>query len=177
MVGVLTEFTWEQEGFALAEGYDEASGRCVGLRIPHEDNAPMVTDATLLVAPDRALRQRAADRVEAPPLIGGEAGDSRTPVAAGIPADGTATGTVVSGPARRTSFYGAVALDPERYGRDFTRIAQEVLQHLAAVPGVDLEITLELRAHVSEGFDDDKVRVVSENARTLKFEQHEFGTD
>ena len=71
-------------------------------------------------------------------------------------------------------FYGTVRLDPERYGRDFDRLYQEVIQHLAAPEDVDLEITVEIKAVKKDGFPDDKARIVSENARTLKFDQSGF---
>ena len=53
-------------------------------------------------------------------------------------------------------------------------MSQEVLQQLAAVDGSQLEVTIEVHAHAPQGFPDDKVRVVLENARTLKFEQSSF---
>jgi hypothetical protein len=73
-----------------------------------------------------------------------------------------------------TRFFGVFSLDPERYARDLTRVSQEVLQQLAAVDGASLEVTLEIQATAPEGFPSDKVRVVLENARTLKFAQFSF---
>ena len=75
---------------------------------------------------------------------------------------------------KNTRFFGTVRLDPERYGRDINRLYQEVIQHLAAPEGVDLEITVEISASKKDGFPDDKARIVSENARTLKFDQSGF---
>ena len=49
-----------------------------------------------------------------------------------------------------------------------------VIQHLAAPDGVELEITVEITASKKDGFPDDKTRIVSENARTLKFDQFGF---
>ena len=72
---------------------------------------------------------------------------------------------------RNTRYFGVYRVDPERYSRDLTRLSQEILQQLAALDGVDLEVTVEVHARREEGFTDDKVRVVSENARTLRFEQ------
>ena len=65
-------------------------------------------------------------------------------------------------------------VDPERYTRDFGRLYQEVIQHLAAPDDVDLEITVEIKAVKKNGYPDDKARIVSENARTLKFDQSGF---
>jgi hypothetical protein len=38
------------------------------------------------------------------------------------------------------------ALNPDFYARDFGRITSEVIQHLAAVDGVELEVRLEITA-------------------------------
>jgi hypothetical protein len=45
-----------------------------------------------------------------------------------------------------TRFYGTVRLSTERFGRDINQLYQEVIQHLAAPDGVELEITVEIRA-------------------------------
>jgi hypothetical protein len=75
---------------------------------------------------------------------------------------------------KNTRFYGTARLDPERYVRDFNKLYQEVIQHLAAPDGVDLETTVEISASKRDGYPDDKARIVTENARTLKFEQYGF---
>jgi len=49
-----------------------------------------------------------------------------------------------------------------------------VLQQLAAVDGAKLEVTVEIQASAADGFPMDRVRVVLENARTLKFHQAGF---
>jgi len=45
---------------------------------------------------------------------------------------------------------------------------------LAAVEDAQLEITVEVHATSANGFPDDKVRTVLENARTLRFQQSGF---
>ncbi len=45
VVSVLGEITWEQRGFALADGYDDGSDTYVGLRIPHQDQASVTIGA------------------------------------------------------------------------------------------------------------------------------------
>ena len=57
--------TWEAQGFAVATGYDSATGRYSGLALPHEDTVPQLTDSTLLVRPDLARAQREAERAAA----------------------------------------------------------------------------------------------------------------
>jgi hypothetical protein len=52
-----------------------------------------------------------------------------------------------------------------------------VIQHLAAVDGVELEVRLEISAVAKDGFDEAKVRTIAENAHTLKFEQSGFESE
>jgi hypothetical protein len=45
-----------------------------------------------------------------------------------------------------------------------------VLDELPERVGVDLEASVEITARKEDGYPDDKVRIVTENARTLKFD-------
>ena len=207
ILAVFDQMVWDSDGFAVASGYDETTGRYTGLAIPQENVPPQVTDSTLLVRPDRAIAQREQERAEqeaahaaaaaaATNAAGTEAGAGTGggPAGSGIPPGGEPpTGPVASpggpgpdggpGPSSgagtppapaRTRFYGTVRLDPERFGRDLNRLYQEVIQHLVAPDGVDLEITVEISASKKDGYPDDKARIVTENARTLKFDQYGF---
>jgi hypothetical protein len=166
----LSTLVWQFDGFALADSYDEANGRYGGLVVPSGDaHFGTVTDATLLVAHGPAEEQ--ADRETGGSLP--ESGpDSHEPT---ITTDGPPSGDRDEEQApENTRFFGVFSLDPDRYARDLTRVSQEVLQQLAAVEGASLEVTLEIHASAREGFPPEKVRVVLENARTLKFVQYSF---
>jgi hypothetical protein len=67
-----------------------------------------------------------------------------------------------------------ITVDPVRMSRDAGQLAEEVVKHLAGLPGADVEVRVEVTAKSGTGFDDEVVRTVTENARTLKFEQHGF---
>jgi len=209
ILAVFNQAIWDQDGFAVASGYDEPSGQYIGLRIPNEDMPPQLSDTTLLVRPDRAIAQRERERAEqeatraaaAAAAAAGTGTVGTVPVGTGtgsgaiagsggapVPGGGSMPGPFIPqgsippagpGPAappapRNTRFFGTIRLDPERFGRDINRLYQEVIQHLAAPDGVDLEITVEITASKKDGFPDDKTRIVSENARTLKFDQYGF---
>ena len=168
--------TWQSDTFAYAESHDEGAARYRGLR-----GGQLVSltaeSAGLLVKPDVAQRQMDA---EAPPattgaIPGGEAG-------AGIPAGGSSTTDPgargytpggVSAP-RPRRFHGTVPLDPARVGRDASRIADEVIAHLAGQVGAEVTVTLEIEASLPNGASDQIVRTVTENSRTLKFTSHGF---
>jgi hypothetical protein len=53
-------------------------------------------------------------------------------------------------------------------------IGHEVVQHLQAILGADVKITLDIEADIPDGVPDQIVRIISENARTLRFESFGF---
>ena len=161
----LAGMMWEEEGFALAEGFESASGNYVGLVLPGAGGFfGAITDLTLLVKPVVAKSQLPA--VVTPPID--------LPVGT-IPAPTSVTPTPgVVEPKASTRFFGVYEVDPERYSRDLNRLSQEILQHLSSIDGVDLDITIEIHAAVKEGFAADKIRVILENARSLKFKNSSF---
>ena len=71
-------------------------------------------------------------------------------------------------------FHGTVTLDPTRVGRDASRIADEVIVHLAALVGAKVKVTLEVEAEIPSGAPDNVVRTVTENGRILKFTSQGF---
>ncbi len=73
-----------------------------------------------------------------------------------------------------TRYYGRVTVDAQRVNKDIGLIVEEVIQRLTSQVGCNVEITLEISARKPDGFDENAVRTISENSRTLKFEQFEF---
>ena len=71
-------------------------------------------------------------------------------------------------------FHGAATLESKRVGRDAGRIADEVVAHLAGLLGANVKVTLEIEAEIPTGAPDHVVRTVTENCRTLKFDNHGF---
>jgi hypothetical protein len=57
---------------------------------------------------------------------------------------------------------------------DVSVIVEEIIERLTSQVGTDVEVSLEIRARRAEGFDEQTVRTISENSRTLSFDQHEF---
>jgi adenylosuccinate lyase len=69
----------------------------------------------------------------------------------------------------------ASALPKIRKGTfDAGKIADEVIQHLTSLLGAEVEVTLEIQANVPDGVPDNVVRIVTENANTLKFTSQGF---
>lgn len=164
-VGLLT---WGRETFAYADSYDEASLRYRGLK--GGQNLSLGGDAQgVVVKPEVALAQMEMERVVTPK------GEASAPVGGGVTTP--ESGEEVPPPhktVRPTRFHGTVSLDPTRVGRDASRIAEEVIVHLAGLVGTDVRVSLEISAEIPEGTPENVVRTVTENARVLKFGSHGF---
>lgn len=152
---------WREDAFTTADGLEGA--RYLGL---NPGGHASVSSSTLIVRPDRAteqLDQQAGDR-------GDEAGrGTRDEEETKPEADEETVGA-----GRPVRFHGVVRLDPERLSRDFGKVATEVVSHLSALLGTEVEVTVEIAAKNDEGFPDTAVRNVSENAKTLKFDEFGF---
>ena len=165
---------WETDAFALATGIDAATGRFVGLWIPGDTNsAPSPADSLLLVRPDVAIHQRKHEK----PTETGSDTDTGTGEGTGT---GTGTGTSAgtgTGPGpidiAFTRFYGVKTLSSDKIAMDFKNIADEVIANLRE-QGINLVVKIEIEAVDATGFDENKIRTVSENAKTLKFDQSGF---
>ena len=163
--------TWEQDAFAYADSYDEAAGRYRGLQTMVSINLSD-TDPGLVVRPDVARRQMNA---EAAPAAAGEREDkygSQPPTPGG--SDDEPEVEPTPAPAKAKRYHGSVKLDATRVGRDAGQIADEVIAHLSALVGAEVQLTLEIEAHVPDGTPEHVIRTVTENSRTLKFDDSGF---
>jgi predicted AAA+ superfamily ATPase len=165
--------TWQTDTFAYAESYDGAAKRYRGLR-----GGQMLVvgtdDSGMLVKPDVARRQLEAELQPPKPTTGAGAaavptGSTEAPAAVG----GDSTSSTTPAPISRR-YHGTVVLDPTRVGRDASRIADEVIAHLAGQVGAEVTVTIEIEAQLPNGAPDQLVRTVTENSRTLKFKSHGF---
>ncbi|MEX2662439.1 MAG: DUF499 domain-containing protein [Vicinamibacterales bacterium] len=158
--------TWEQDGFAYAEGWDEKARRYQALRAGQQLPSIDPDGQGLLVRPELARRQIDAEAVASPPpeLSPGPGTDGATPT----------TGPKPKPEARIRRFHGRVPLNPLRVGTDAGKIGDEVLSHLAGLANADVTVTLEITANLPDGASDHVVRTVTENCRTLKFESQGF---
>ncbi len=166
----LTLLTWVEDSFAYAESYDESAGRYRGLRGGQAAGIYDANDPGLLVKPavakpvlDAVSKEKSKDEDEAGKSTDGDDGDEGD--------DGRGKGEVAALPRR---YHGTVGLDPNRVGRDASKIAEEVISHLTSLLGAEVKVTLEIEATIPGGANEQVVRAVTENSKTLKFEQHGF---
>ncbi len=165
--------TWEQDGFAYADSYDEDDARYRGLRCGQHVRIAGSDAAGLLVQPGIASEQLRAETAATPPdgtptptVIGGGEGVA--------PVEGSGGEPGITEPPRPKRFHGTVVLDSTRVGRDAGKIADEVISHLSGLVKAKVKVTLEIDATIPDGAPEHVVRTVTENSRTLKFESHGF---
>ena len=164
--------TWEQDGFAYADSYDEEARRYRGLQCMKPVSLAGAESKSLLVRPEVARKQLDAETV--PPTNEPTDQDGNRPL--------ETDPTKITKPDPETEhkqtqpkrFHGTVTLDTARVGRDAGRIAEEVISHLSGLVGANVTVTLEIDAEIPSGVPDHVVRTVTENSRTLKFTSQGF---
>jgi len=169
--------TWRQESFAYADGWGAENGRYRGLRAGQIGGITLEGES-VLVKPEVAAQQLVEEQAQARSPIAPDT--PRQPYESTAPTTGQGavangeTSVVPSVSAAPKRFFGTVALDPARVGRDAGRIAEEIIQHLAGLVGATVEVTLDIHAEIPDGTPDHIVRTVTENCRTLRFKTHGF---
>jgi hypothetical protein len=185
----VTSTVWA-DCFAYAEGFDEESGKYLGLRAGTGIN-PSISPQSLLVKPEIAQQQfdsearvsrMEAEKTQGLPSpasalksAGAEYGSSSMNAGADSTCEGLGVEEITATVLRR--FYGNVEIDPMRVNRDVPAIVQEVIQHLIALNKAKVKITLEIEAEIPEGVPDDIARTVLENCQTLKFNSQSFESE
>ncbi len=179
----VSRLTWSQDAFAYADYYDATADRYRGLEAGRRSTVQL-TPNSVVVRPDVAAAQMEKDAAPMVTTTGGDTGDgaSRETGATGTGADGTGgatgkgTGTSVEKPKAPVlrRFHGSAKLDATRLSRDVDQIASAVVQHLSGLLDAKVTITVEIEADIPSGAPDNVVRTVTENCRTLKFENSGF---
>jgi predicted AAA+ superfamily ATPase len=162
--------TWQQDTFGYADGYDEVAGRYQALR-GGEQVMVSVDSAGILVKPDVARRQMDLETAAKPTGSESTTTPGALPVTSKVPGEASAKRPDAPRPKR---FHGTVELDAARVGRDAGRIADEVISHLVGQVGAQVKVTLEIEAQLPGGAPESVVRTVTENSRTLGFENQGF---
>ncbi len=164
--------SWTTDTFVYASAYDEQAERYVGLTAGQ--HAAVVLDATsVVVKAEVALRQMDRDQVPSPETAASAARTEPTSETPATARDDGVTDRAVRASASPTRFYGRVTLEPLRMIRDVGDIADTIINQLGRADAA-VTISLEIEATADGGFPEDVRRSVDENARTLKFDAHEF---
>ena len=152
--------------FAYADGFDETTGKYVGLLW---QKAPIgsIPKTALLVRPEVAVAQLRPATPPPQPKTGPKGPDTGpSPVSPGE--------TPEPRPQPRR-FYGSVEIDMVRPVRAFEAILNAVVAELQRTKGAKVRLTLEVDADAEEGFSETDIAVVRDNARQLKFKPESTG--
>ena len=160
--------------FGYADRVDDRTGRFERLLFRSSD-AIYFNDSCVLVHPDAADGQIREDEARRKADEEASGAVSHPAGGGGVQPAGGAIGKPKSGPREtvHTRYHGSVRVNPTRVTSDVGMIVDEVLQHLTSLTGCEVDITVEISAHRRDGFDPNTMRTVSENSRTLKF--NDFG--
>jgi hypothetical protein len=170
-----------EDFFGYASG--EKNGKLEGLLFGASGAVPL-SDTALLIHPDaaRAARDKALEKEQG--ATGGEGGwhgksgttgKSEPPPSSSRPGKGKG----VAGPkpeVRPRRFHGTIDLDVSDPIGNFAKIVDDVIEHLTKY-GTDVALTLEIEARRGEGFETNTVRIVRENANSMKFKISDFEED
>lgn len=104
-----------------------------------------------------------------PEPTGGNTDDSSRPVA---PVTAPSPDAIQTKAKRH--FYGTIDLDPVQAKMKFADIIDEVVEQFTAKLGVEVEVSVEIRATAGKGFDEALQRAIKENCNVLKFSSSEF---
>lgn len=161
--------SWEQDTFGYADAYDEQAGTYRGLVAGGQPQVLIDTES-VVVKPAAVRRQLEATRPAPGPGQRPQPGATPEPG----PGDTPPPPTTEPPPTVARRFFGAKTLDARRVSRDADQIATEIVAHLVGLVDANVTVRIEIAADTAGGVPDDVVRTVTENARTLKFDQHGF---
>ena len=160
--------------FAYATGKD-TDGYHTGLIFQSVGGSIYFDSQSLLVHPDQVERKPKPE--PKPGVHNGHGktsgGGEVTPGSAGEEGGGPQPPEPEPEP-KLVRYYGRVTIDPQRVNREMNLVVEEVVQRLTSQVKCEVEIALEIKAEYTGGFDDQTVRTISENSRTLKFEDFGF---
>ncbi|HFD39607.1 MAG TPA: hypothetical protein ENJ31_07150 [Anaerolineae bacterium] len=127
----------------------------------------------MVVRPEAAQRQLQAEE-KTPISVGKAGGTPPEPDGGGGPGEGGGEGPVPPGKKVYRRFFGSVELDPLKAPLQVKNISDEIIQHLQALVGSRVTVTLEIEADIPDGAPEQVMRTVTENAHTLKFTTFDF---
>ncbi len=165
--------------FAYATGFDEPKDNYLGL-IAEPGRHFTVSLNGLLVQTDVAAAQITREREKIMEPVGSPVAPTSTTRNPTISrpeqssSDSQRLQPSIPGSITPKRFYASIQIDESRIGRDAGRIAEEVVQHLADLPGATVEVTMEVQVYIPDGVSEQVVRTVTENCKTLKFKSHGF---
>lgn len=163
--------------FAYAAG-EKTAGSYRGLLFGASGGV-YLDEQALLVRPDAAERAVSSHKSDAPAAPHPDssrdgAADFQLTNPVARPGGKTAAGTAFQSYKR---FHGTVGIDPHDPISGFNEIVSNVIEQFTLIYGTQVTITIDVEARRKDKFDAKLVRIVKENAATLKFKTADFEED
>ncbi|NJM67133.1 MAG: ATP-binding protein [Acaryochloris sp. RU_4_1] len=167
------------DGFAYAASHDEATGKYLNL-VTNRGESFSVSLTGFIVKPEVAQNQVNVEQQAKATATKGYSSAGQS--AAVRPSTREATSSTsypqaTPQPRQINRFFGSVSLDAYRVGKDAGRIAEEIIQHLSEVAGAQVEVKLDIQVQFSNQPTDQVIRTITENCKTLKFDDLSFESD
>lgn len=175
------------DGFWLATSYDDSNGTYSGLLEPGVDMyaAHEISGSTLLVRPEIARQQREREVAKEADAESSGFGATESiagstvglPGTIGANGEGGGSSSAADNELRpsNTVYRARHEFDPAGdIAGELQSVADEIIENLLSGKPEVLEISLEITARRSKGFDDRTIRNVTENARTLDISDSYF---
>jgi len=170
--------------FHLADSFDEGTKRYKGLRAQQASSTSPASLTSLVVKDEVAAAQIESDRLAEEE----RKRQASQPVGVGPvgPGPGIIQPVVPPGPGiispppvvpvpitakLPTTYTASVKLSSVTAGPQVGKFLDEVMSHLQALPGVEIEMTLEVQVRAPGGIDEATARIVLENSAALKVEK------
>jgi hypothetical protein len=156
--------------FGYADGYDEATGRYRNL-VWAKSLSELPSANAILVCAAEARAQIERDEVR-------QNGSGRRPDRGSGNTNGggeQAPTPQPPAPKKLRRFYGSVEIDMVRPIKSFETIFNAVVMELQRTNGAKVKLTLDIEAEAPEGFDENEVSIVRDNAKQLKFKAESTG--
>ena len=180
--GGVGRLTWRNDTFAYAGYYEATADRYRDLEAGRRPTVQLNSNS-VVVKPEIAADQIEKD--SAPPTTTETGTDSSKATGVGSavagasgPSTGGGASRVTQGESPKTPvlrrFHGSATIAATSLSRDIDVIASSVVQHLAGLLDAKVKITIEIEAEIPSGAPENVVRTVTENCRTLKFENQWF---
>ena len=156
--------------FYLAEAFDEISGRYEGLR-PQQISTYLPSLNSFIIKDEIAkAHQEEYTSITNTSLIKDVPNNS---VNNNNEAENLLTDTNPK-TKKQTNFHGSLKLDPKSASLELGKFMNSVMSHLQALPGSEVDITLDIHVKNENGIDKQTSRIVLENSKSLKVDNPEI---
>ena len=152
--------------FFLADNYEESTKKYEGLR-PQESSTYLPKLNSYIVKSEIAKLQPKSIEINPISSVSNENSKSSSELNNKDNSDG-------SKKTKQKTFTASLKLEPVTASLKTSKFMDEVMSHLQAIPGSEIEMSIEVIVKVNDGIDKDTARIVIENSNALDVDNPEI---